>query len=57
MITAATFMITESCRRYSLTDDRDQHVRYSGGIRKQDPGGQDPWRSWSEVLMGLYVRE
>jgi hypothetical protein len=39
MITAVTLVITESCQRYSLTDDRDQDARYSGGVRKQDPDG------------------
>jgi hypothetical protein len=41
LITAATLVITESCQRYALTDDRDHDARYFGGIRKQDPGGQD----------------
>jgi len=41
MITSVIFMITASCQRYSLTDDRGQAARYSGGIRMQDPGGQD----------------
>jgi hypothetical protein len=44
MITAVPLVITESCQRYPLTDDRDQGARYSGGVRKQDPGGQDPGR-------------
>jgi hypothetical protein len=45
MITPVTFMITASCQRHSLTDDRDQDARYSGGVRMQDPGGQDPGMS------------
>jgi hypothetical protein len=57
MITATTSVITASCQWYALTDDRDQAARYSGGVRKQDPGGQDPGMLWSEVLLRLYERE
>jgi hypothetical protein len=41
VITAVAFVITESCQWYSLPDYRDQVARYSGGVRKLDPGGQD----------------
>jgi hypothetical protein len=42
LITAVTFVIAEGCQWYALTDDRDHDARYSGGVRKQDPGRQDP---------------
>jgi hypothetical protein len=42
MIAAVTFVITESRQWYALTDDRDHDARHSGGVRMQDPGGQDP---------------
>jgi hypothetical protein len=57
MITAATSVITESRQWYALTDDRDQDARYSGGVRKPDPGGQNRGMPWSEVLVRLCERE
>jgi hypothetical protein len=41
MITPVTFVITASCQRYSLTDDRDHDARHSGDTSKQDPAGPD----------------